>query len=244
MTGKNNSSSDHGLVVASGHPRALDIAVTWHDVEPLRIWVGSRRQLQSGGARVTVSVDFQYLGAISKDPSSAERKARLELLNVTHLDSNSASELDAIAIRTFAVGQILEEHAKLIGEAVFKLESRPSHRLSVVGDVTTTSSRKNKTRGRNQSHRELLGNSNADNILISYVYARQFEAGATKLAKRTADLLGIDVGVVHVALKIARRNGWVTSLGAGKSGGQLTDLGEEVFEDYDGPSRYQELVEG
>ena len=242
MAEKNNNTSEHGLVVSSAKIHSLDAAVTWHDIEPLRIWVGSRRLLQSGGARVTVSIDFQYIGRIRRDPSTVERKARLELLSVVQPDSNAQTDLDSIAIRQFPVGRILEEHSKIIGEEVFKLESSGSQRLNLVSDFVTTSSRRDHKRPKNQEGRELLGNSNGDNILIAFVYARQFAAGATKLSKRTADLLGVDVGIVHVALKIARRNGWITSLGAGKSGGQLTELGELMFQSYDGPRRYEQIV--
>jgi hypothetical protein len=244
MNEKNNKSSEHGLVVSSSRPHALDAAITWHDIEPLRIWVGSRRLVQSGGARVTVSIDFQYLGKIRRDPSAAERKSRLELLNVVQPDSNSQTDLDSIAIRQFPVGRILEEHSKIIGEEVFKMEGPSSQKLNLVSDFVTTSSRRDHKRPKNHEGHELLGNSNSDNILIAFVYARQFAAGATKLSKRTADLLGVDVGVVHVALKIARRNGWITSLGAGKSGGQLTELGELMFQSYDGPRRYEQIVGG
>lgn len=222
--------------------QAVDAAVTWHDVPPLRVWVGSRLLGGESRARVAVSVDFQYLGEIRRDPTSAERKARLELLHIFQSNSNFRPDLDAITIRQFPVGRILEEHSQLIGEQVFKSDSSNSLRLNLVSDVTSVSSRRDHKRERDSMGREVLGNSNGDSILIAFVYARQFAAGATKLSKRTADLLGIDVSVVHVALKIARRNGWITSEGAGKSGGHLTELGELMFQNYDGPRRYEQLV--
>ena len=242
MSTKNNKSLERGLVTAGGPMQAVDAAVTWHDVPPLRIWVGSRLLGGESRARVAVSVDFQYIGDIRRDPTSAERKARLELLNIFQSNSNFRPDLDAITIRQFPVGRILEEHSQLIGEQVFKSDSSNSLRFNLVSDVTSVSSRKDHKRERDSLDRELLGNSNSDSILIAFVYARQFAAGATKLSKRTADLLGIDVSVVHVALKIARRNGWITSEGAGKSGGHLTELGELMFENYDGPRRYEQLV--
>jgi hypothetical protein len=242
MTEKKNSSAERGLVIATGPVGSLDAAVTWHDVSPLRIWVGSKALEGESGARVAVSVDFQYLGEIRRDPSAAERKARLELLNVIQANPNHRPDLDAITIRQFPVGRILEEHSQLIGEQVFKSGSSNTLRFNLVSDVSTTSSRREHKREYDRSGREVLGNSNTDNILIAYVYARQFAAGATKLSKRTAELLGIEVSVVHVALKIARRNGWITSEGAGKSGGQLTELGELMFQQHDGPRRYEQLV--
>ena len=242
MSEKKTRSAERGLVTATGPVHALDAAVTWHDIPPLRIWVGSKVLEGESGARVAVSIDFQYLGEIRKDPIAAERKARLELLNVIQANPNHRPDLDAITIRQFPVGRILEEHSQLIGEQVFKSGSSNTLRFNLVNDVSTASSRRDHKREHNNKGREVLGNSNMDNILIAYVYARQFAAGATKLSKRTADLLGIEVGVVHVALKIARRNRWITSEGAGKSGGQLTELGELMFQQYDGPRRYEQLV--
>jgi hypothetical protein len=242
MKEKKNKSSERGLVTAGGPVQALDAAVTWHDVPPLRIWVGSRVLDGGSGVRVAVSIDFQFMGETHRDPSVAERKARLELLNVIHANPNHRPDLDAITIRQFPVGSILEEHSQLIGEQVFKYGSPDAFRLNMVSDVTTFSSRRDSKTVRDGQVREVLSNSNSDNILIAYVYAQQFAAGATKLSKRTAELLGIDVSVVHVALKIARRNGWITSEGAGKSGGHLTELGELMFQNYDGPRRYEKLV--
>lgn len=241
MSEKNSKSSERGLITAGGPVQALDGAVTWHDVPPLRIWVGSKVRGESG-ARVAVSIDFQYLGEIRRDPTLAERKSRLELMNVIEVNPNCRPDLDAITIRQFPVGRILEEHSQIIGEHVFTSDNLNSLRLNLVGNVTTTSSRKDHKRERDSQGREVLSNSNSDNILIAYVYVRQFAAGATKLSKRTADLLGVDVSVVHVALKISRRNGWITSEGAGKSGGHLTELGELMFQNFDGPRRYELLV--
>jgi len=65
--------------------------------------------------------------------------------------------------------------------------------------------------------------------LIAKVYADLCDVSTTKVAQRTADTLGIDPDLVSMALRIARRNKWLTSSGAGKSGGELTSIGESVF---------------
>ena len=63
-------------------------------------------------------------------------------------------------------------------------------------------------------------------------------AAATGLAGLTkderAELLGISPDLVYVALRIARKNGWLTSLGTGNSGGVLTELGLKRFKEIDG----------
>jgi hypothetical protein len=67
-------------------------------------------------------------------------------------------------------------------------------------------------------------------------------SGTRKLSSRTAELLGLDVSVVHTAVQVARRNGWLTSNGAGFSGGFLTDLGHEMFLAVRGPERLERIM--
>jgi hypothetical protein len=77
--------------------------------------------------------------------------------------------------------------------------------------------------------KKIIGANSADSILIAKVYADLCDVSTTKVAQRTADTLGIDPDLVSMALRIARRNKWLTSSGAGKSGGELTSIGESVF---------------
>jgi hypothetical protein len=67
-------------------------------------------------------------------------------------------------------------------------------------------------------------------------------SGNRKLSARTADLLGLEVSVVHTAVQVARRNGWLTSNGSGVSGGVLTEEGEEMFITAHGPVRLARIM--
>jgi hypothetical protein len=108
MSEKKTSRTERGLVTATGPVQALDAAVTWHDIPPLRIWVGSKVLEGESGARVAVSIDFQYLGEIRKDPIAAERKARLELLNVIQANPNHRPDLDANSLESRCLSRAVQ----------------------------------------------------------------------------------------------------------------------------------------
>ena len=59
---------------------------------------------------------------------------------------------------------------------------------------------------------------------------------------RTASLLGLNIKQVYVAVRIARRNEWLTSGGAGKGTGELTAAGLKAYKDLDGKGLYQKFI--
>ena len=68
-----------------------------------------------------------------------------------------------------------------------------------------------------------------DAIVIAKVYAEQSESGHKRPAKKVAELLNLETSIVYVAVRVARKNGWLTSQGSGSSGGSLTDEGQRMF---------------
>jgi hypothetical protein len=86
------------------------------------------------------------------------------------------------------------------------------------------------------------GKKSKDAIVIAKVYEMLQSSGNRKLSARTADLLGLEVSVVHTAVQVARRNGWLTSNGSGVSGGVLTKKGEEMFIAAHGPVRLARIM--
>ena len=86
------------------------------------------------------------------------------------------------------------------------------------------------------------GKKSKDAIIIAKVYEMLQSSGTRKLSARTADLLGLEVSVVHTAVQVARRNGWLTSNGSGVSGGELTEEGEKVFAAAQGPIRLAKIM--
>jgi hypothetical protein len=76
---------------------------------------------------------------------------------------------------------------------------------------------------------------------VAKIYVDQCNISTVRAAQRTADYLGVDTNLVHVALKIARRNKWLTSSGSGKAGGQLTEKGTLEFSVSEGPEREKSI---
>ena len=108
----------------------------------------------------------------------------------------------------------------------------------------------NETRNRNSSTKSqpnknissaILGANSDDAILVAKIYVDQCNISTVRAAQRTADYLGVDTNLVHVALKIARRNKWLTSSGSGRAGGQLTDKGISEFNASQGPEREKSI---
>jgi hypothetical protein len=87
----------------------------------------------------------------------------------------------------------------------------------------------------------ISGANSDDAILIAKIYVDQCNISTVRAAQRTADYLGVDTNLVHVALKIARRNKWLTSSGSGRAGGQLTEKGLSEFEVSQGPEREKSI---
>jgi hypothetical protein len=87
-----------------------------------------------------------------------------------------------------------------------------------------------------------LGATKRDAIFIAFVYAQQVQAGSKQPAVRTASLLGLNIKQVYVAVRIARRNDWLTSGGAGKGTGALTAAGLKAYKELDGKGLYQKFI--
>jgi hypothetical protein len=88
----------------------------------------------------------------------------------------------------------------------------------------------------------ISGANSEDAILIAKIYVDQCSISTGRAAQRTAEYLGVETNLVHVALKIARRRKWLTSSGSGKAGGLLTDEGLTEFNLSAGPEREASLT--
>ena len=85
--------------------------------------------------------------------------------------------------------------------------------------------------------KKIIGANGADAILIAKIYADLCVVSNNRAVQRTAEILNVDSSLVTMALRIARRNKWLTSSGAGKSGGELTTSGEVMFNFENGAQR-------
>jgi hypothetical protein len=193
--------------------------LTWHDVAPYRYWVGSKRGKQEGLS--AVSLEIQYVGLNPKPVSETEGKLRAKVASLSMPNTANMQVLNSTVIRQIPWGDLISSHSSILAEnlrsnnlKVRSIDSARKEKVPVVLD---------------DREKKIIGANSADSILIAKVYADLCDVSTTRVAQRTADTLGIDPDLVSMALRIARRNKWLTSSGAGKSGGELTSIGESVF---------------
>lgn len=203
--------------------------ITWHDESPYRFWIGSFRS--DSGAHILQSLEIQLVAPSSLRPSKEEQKMRLKLIPTLTQDTKG---LSASEFRKLPLGEILMERAEAL---MFSLQ-REYARGNAVVLLRDQSVRNRSGQDNSKKTSKLISGANSDDaILIAKIYTDHCSVSTVRAAQRTAEYLKVDTNLVHVALKIARRNEWLTSSGSGKAGGQLTKKGEEEFVNSNGRAR-------
>jgi hypothetical protein len=208
--------------------------LTWHDEAPYRFWIASNRT--QSGSQVIQSFEIQQLKAKVLKPSQEEQKSRLKLISNA---SESSSAISAGELRRLPLGEILMERAELL-MATLQRESRRKDSVILIHESKARDSAIKSQASKNLSS-AISGANSDDAILVAKIYVDQCNISTVRAAQRTADYLGVDTNLVHVALKIARRNKWLTSSGSGKAGGQLTEKGLLEFNVSQGPEREKSI---
>ncbi len=254
------SSAKKGRPIASGvlyasqggaTPRDF---VTWHDQFPYRIWLHSRR---TNDGYKQLSMELEWQGAETSAPTEIEMNLRLELAKIRSSDDNSLG-VSATALRGITVGKLLETHSAMIDSQQRKAQSTAKKRVTLVkgfqmetyeyallSDVDGPKSPKKSNTGMLSSRPENfeLRATAEDSVLIAYVYSEQVKSGSRQPALKAANLLGIKVSLVYVAVRTARKKGWLTSTGTnGSPVGVITPSGEKEYRRIDGSSLYQKHV--
>ncbi len=208
--------------------------LTWHDEAPYRFWIASHRT--HSGSQVIQSFEIQQLKAKSLRPSQEEQKSRLKLISNI---AENGSAISAGELRRLPLGEILMERAELL-MATLQRESRRNDSVILINETKTRDSTTKSQSNRNVSS-AISGANSDDAILVAKIYVDQCNISTVRAAQRTADYLGVDTNLIHVALKIARRNKWLTSSGSGRAGGQLTEKGLLEFNVSQGPAREKSI---
>jgi hypothetical protein len=125
--------------------------------------------------------------------------------------------------------------------ATLQRESRRKDSVILISENRTRNSSSVSSNTKSQAS-AILGANSEDAILIAKIYVDQCSVSTGRAAQRTAEYLGVETNLVHVALKIARRRKWLTSSGSGKAGGLLTDEGLTEFNLSAGPEREASLT--
>jgi hypothetical protein len=225
---------ESGIVFAGGSKSQLKDVLTWHDGQGRRVWLHSRQT--SDSARVYISLSVQTFS--NKLPKVSEEEKRLRMKLAAMHEYQLGAEISATSMREIATGEIIQTHSRLVmSEMINQSKDRKIQLVSEIQSRTTS------------AHRlflldtaEEMGADGKDAILIAKLYCQQSESGGRNSAKSTAEMLGIETSLVHTALRIARRNKWLTSLGAGKAGGELTELGAKKYIEFKGPERLSQIL--
>lgn len=222
-----------GIVFAGGSKSQLKDVLTWHDGQGRRVWLHSRQVSES--ARMYLSLSVQTFSDKLPKVSEEEKRSRMKLAAMH--EYQSGAEISATSMREIAIGQIIQIHSRLVMSEL--INQSMDKKIQLVSDIQ---SRITVDRVFRLDSAEEMGADGKDAILIAKVYCQQSESGGRNLAKSTAEMLGIETSLVHTALRIARRNKWLTSLGAGKAGGELTELGAKKYREFKGPERLSQIL--
>ena len=245
------------LPIGNAVPRDI---LTWYDFLNYRIWLHSRN---SDEGYKQVAIEIQLLSEIGQKMASVEIGVRLELAKLRTGEVEGSSVTPG-SFRQIPVGRIIEQHAKLISEhlrkqtkkdkqqirlvknyemATYSLELKPIKKNAVLRNsspVKKTGSPESS--GSRAENLELRANAR-DSIFITFVYAEQVKAGSRQPALVTAQLLGIKVSLVYIAVRTARKKNWLTSNGhKGAPVGALTPEGIAEYKKINGESLYSKYV--
>lgn len=228
-----------GYVFSGGTGELLSDVLTWHEQDGNRIWIHSKAMNKG---REILSIEVQVVGTKALKPSKEEESLRLKLCTKRQVPSSSES-VSSKTFRTLPSGQLLDEHSEIVSRLINDKNSSKNKSVQLLEEVSSRTVDLGYTY-RWDSSEEIVqeGKKSKDAIMIAKVYEMLQSSGTRKLSARTADLLGLDVSVVHTAVQVARRNGWLTSNGPGVSGGVLTNEGEEIFIAAQGPIRLARIM--
>lgn len=203
-------------------------ALTWHAVESSRVWLHSR---VVDGTRRVLAVEVELVSDPTAAVSEVEKKARADIAakraNPPHLPAGLSTWL-----RQVPMGQLGSDHAELVALTVADLTAERRIRA-----VREPNDRLSRPRGATE-----LDSSKPDSLAVAVLYSEAVAGGQLQPANRLAKALGVEVELVHRCLRVARRNGWLTSAGPGVAGGELTETGRQAASSKAGKSRVATLM--
>ncbi len=228
-----------GYVFSGGSTERLADVLTWHDDGGNRIWIHSKA---TDKGREILSIEVQVVGPRAIKPSREEEELRLKLCMRRQVPTSSEG-VSSRTFRTLPSGQLLDEHSEIVSRLINEKNISKGKNVQLIEEVSSRTVDL-KYVYRWDSSEEIIqeGKKSKDAIIIAKVYEMLQSSGSRKLSARTAELLGLDVSVVHTAVQVARRNGWLTSNGSGVSGGVFTEEGEKAFLAAHGPMRLAKIM--
>ncbi|CAN2181758.1 hypothetical protein MCEGKSE7_00312 [Candidatus Nanopelagicaceae bacterium] len=224
-----------GVLYPNGSSEMPRDILTWHLSGNYRVWVHAR--LIEGSGYRPISVEIEWLGDTQQSLEMPEIELRLRMeLASSKKDLGINPDFQSSLLREIPMGKVIEEHANIITSQKMKTWDKSHRPVNLVSAFSTSvfTGKELEEMGSSNKKPSSLRASNTDSIVIAKVYAEQSESGHKRPAKKVAELLNLDASMVYVAVRIARKNGWLTSAGSGSSGGLLTPNGISMFESVKG----------
>ena len=264
-------SSQSGMVQTPGAVGIPVDVLTWHDFNNSRVWVHSRK-IKDGHRPIGLAIESMAPGSPKPSEEESELRLQLaaQVKGKTSDSFLQASSLRGIPlgqILEFHSALLTKSKFSSDYETLLKATMRATltdvkpRTKSKVFDtdwqnkslVIRTNKKGQKTISiENTTGTDLDEESSTDNhelrakskdsILIAKVYSEQSESGNKRPAKRTAEMLQITTSLVYVAVRTARKHGWLSSEGTGNAGGTLTKSGADEFKRIKGEVRLLEYL--
>lgn len=217
-----------GLFYEGKSLKAATRVVTWHETDLFVVWVGAARM--RGGPLEVTTLTLDAKSLCEEEPTERQCRQRLAMIPSPAADSeDELLGLRGTAFRAIPWRDILDSWITLVSET--ELREEQQGRLGLVVTAPTK---------RRLGH---ISSSKRDAILVAYLYAQESALNPRRAASRVADRLGVDVRDVYVALQVARRNDWLTTVKKGRSGGKLTGLGLAACEELEVEARLGDLFD-
>ena len=266
-----SKSSQSGMVQTPGAVGIPVDVLTWHDFNNSRVWVHSRK-IKDGHRPIGLAIESMAPGSPKPSEEESELRLQLaaQVKGKTSDSFLQASSLRGIPlgqILEFHSALLTKSKFSSDYETLLKATMRATltdvkpRTKSKVFDtdwqnkslVIRTNKKGQKTISiENTTGTDLDEESSTDNhelrakskdsILIAKVYSEQSESGNKRPAKRTAEMLQITTSLVYVAVRTARKHGWLSSEGTGNAGGTLTKSGADEFKRIKGEVRLLEYL--
>lgn len=223
--------------------------ISWHDIDlpetgKFRVWVLSKAQKASASNQTSfsfTSLELQNMAGGFTKVSEEEKRARLALASLG--DEKRSASFKSTLFRELPSAQIYADHLYCLRQALEVFSEQDSKSIKLVGNdrVFTKTFKKIAKSTYEKTITSGLKSTQADAVVIAKIYSDLSALGARQIVKQIGDEFNVDSSTVYAALRVARANGYLTSNGSGKSGGQITPLGLENFNEHGGEKRIKEM---
>ena len=264
-------SSQSGMVQVPGAVGVPVDVLTWHDFSNFRVWVHSRK-VKDGHRPIGLSIESAAPGSPKPSEEESELRLQLAAQAKgktadSFLQASSLRGMPLGQILEFHSALLTKSKFSSDYETLMKMamkatltDVKPRTKSKVFDTdwqnkslVIRTNKKGQKSISIEQTKAAVLSDTTGtekpelratsfDSILIAKVYSEQSESGNKRPAKRTAEMLQIPTSLVYVAVRTARKHGWLSSEGTGNAGGTLTKSGADEFKRIKGEVRLHEYL--